>query len=187
MGELRGRIVFIAVLGVVAVAIGALAGRANLPDGGAVAEAPVTTDPRPTDPTVKVHVSGMVVAPGVVDVAPDAIVADAIDAAGGLRQGALVDQINLAAPVSDGDQILVPGPTGEGAEGVVIEPGSQIISLNRATAADLETLPGVGPVLAERILLHREQNGRFETVEDLLEVPGIGEAKLAAIRDLVRP
>jgi competence protein ComEA len=135
---------------------------------------------------VPVHVSGLVVAPGVVDVPADAIVADAIDAAGGFQTGALVDQINLAAPVSAGDHIVVPGPgteadnPGDGGE-------SGPISLNRATPAELEELPGVGPVLAERIASFRESNGSFEVVEDLLEVPGIGEAKLAAIRDLVRP
>jgi competence protein ComEA len=127
----------------------------------------------------------MVMSPGVVDVAPDAIVADAIDAAGGLRAEALVDQINLAAPVAEGDQIVVPGPGSD-----IPDPGLSgdgIIGLNRASVAELETLPGVGPVLAERIVAFRDQNGGFETVEGLLEVPGIGEAKLASIRDLVRP
>jgi competence protein ComEA len=61
------------------------------------------------------------------------------------------------------------------------------LSLNQASSKDLESLPGVGPVLAERIVSFRDDNGRFESVEDLLEVPGIGEAKLEAIRDLVRP
>lgn len=127
----------------------------------------------------------MVVAPGVVDVAEDAIVADAIDAAGGLLAGALVDQINLAAPVTAGAQIVVPGPEADVAG--VPAGGEGLVSLNQATAADLETLPGVGPVLAGRIVSFREEDGGFETVEDLLQVPGIGEAKLAAIRDLVRP
>jgi competence protein ComEA len=63
--------------------------------------------------------------------------------------------------------------------------GNGLISLNQADAAALEALPGVGPVLAERIIAHREERGPFQSVEDLLEVPGIGEAKLASIRDLV--
>jgi len=178
--------VFLAILGLLAVAIGAFAGRTtglSAPVGSAAA---VTTAPT-SGSMVKVHVSGMVVAPGVVDVAPDAIVADAIEAAGGLRSGALIDQINLAAPVSPGDQIVVPGPVAGGVDAAVSETGDGLISLSRATASDLETLPGVGPVLAERIISFREQNGGFDVVEDLLEVPGIGEAKLAAIRDLVRP
>ena len=113
-------------------------------------------------------------------VAPASIVADAIEAAGGLRPGALVDRINLAAPLRSGDQIVVPGP------GALVESSEGgPLALNRASANDLEGLPGVGPVLAERIVAYREQNGPFTEVEDLLQVGGIGEAKLASIRDLV--
>ncbi|MGH3650908.1 MAG: helix-hairpin-helix domain-containing protein [Acidimicrobiia bacterium] len=181
---MRGRTVVMLILGVVAVAVGALAGRGTLraPSHPGPEVTPVTAS---FVETVAVHVSGLVVAPGVVHLAADSIVADAIDAAGGLLPGARVDQINLAAPVADGDQIVVPGP-GEGGEAGP-EAGDGPLSLNRATATELETLPGVGPVLAERIVAFREANGRFEVVEDLLEVSGIGEAKLAAIRDLVKP
>lgn len=179
---------FAAILGVAAVAVGVLAAHVVGSDASPSVSPVDATSPARPESTVRVHVSGMVVAPGVVDVTPDAIVADAIDAAGGLRPGALVDQINLAAPVGAGDQIIVPGPADdEGSGGGDGGASDGLISLNRATAADLETLPGVGPVLADRIVAFREQNGRFETVEDLLEVPGIGEAKLAALRDLVRP
>lgn len=190
MGESPVRLGVIAGLAVVALIVGGLLGRATplSPPVGQVAGSADANegveDPSPAD-TIRVHVSGMVVAPGVVDLAPGAIVADAVDAAGGLQAGAVVDQINLAAPVSDGDQVVVPGAGGDSmpAQGQ----GDGILSLSRATAAELETLPGVGPVLAERIVSFREQNGGFDTVEDLLEVPGIGEAKLGAIRDLVRP
>ena len=131
---------------------------------------------------IEVHVAGWVVSPGVVTIADGTIVADAIAAAGGLRTGARSDLINLAAEVASGTQIVVPGPDeaghGPAADGLIV--------LNRATAADLEALPGVGPVLAERIAAFRESNGPFAQVEDLLQVPGIGEAKLASIRDLVR-
>ncbi|MCZ6505246.1 MAG: ComEA family DNA-binding protein [Actinobacteria bacterium] len=131
--------------------------------------------------SIDVHVAGWVVSPGVVRVAPASIVADAIEAAGGLRPGALVDRINLAAPLRSGDQIVVPGP------GALVESSEGgPLALNRASANDLEELPGVGPVLAERIVAYREQNGPFTEVEDLLQVGGIGEAKLASIRDLVR-
>ncbi|MEE8488792.1 MAG: ComEA family DNA-binding protein [Acidimicrobiia bacterium] len=131
--------------------------------------------------SIDVHVAGWVVSPGVVRVAPASIVADAIEAAGGFRPGALVDRINLAAPLRSGDQIVVPGP------GALVESSEGgPLALNRASANDLEGLPGVGPVLAERIVAYREQNGPFTEVEDLLQVGGIGEAKLASIRDLVR-
>ena len=131
--------------------------------------------------SIDVHVAGWVVSPGVVRVAPASIVADAIEAAGGFRPGALVDRINLAAPLRSGDQIVVPGP------GALVESSEGgPLALNRASANDLEGLPGVGPVLAERIVAYREQNGPFTEIEDLLQVGGIGEAKLASIRDLVR-
>ena len=131
--------------------------------------------------SIDVHVAGWVVSPGVVRVASDSIVADVIGAAGGLRPGALVDLINLAAPIRSGDQIVVPGP-----DAMAGSSEGGLLALNRASANDLEGLPGVGPVLAERIVAYREQNGPFTEVEDLLQVGGIGEAKLASIRDLVR-
>lgn len=182
MGEKRGRLAVVAVLAVTAVAAGALLAR--------ISTGPSTTTSHPvgtiesTRETMAVHVSGMVVSPGVVDVAADAIVADAIEAAGGLLSGALIGHLNLAAPISAGEQIVVPGPNDAGpAEGG----DDGVLSVNQASATELESLPGVGPVLAERIVSYREANGRFDAVEDLLEVPGIGEAKLEGIRDLVRP
>jgi competence protein ComEA len=183
MGDVRGRVVVVAVLAVVAVSAGALAGRmpVSVP---ASSPAPEMASEQVPEGTVTVHVSGMVVSPGVVDVPHDAIVADAVAAAGGLASGALVDQINLAAPVAPGEQIVVPGPM-EATEGGNSDTG--VLSINRASESDLESLPGVGPVLAERIVSHRETNGRFDAVEDLLEVPGIGEAKLEAIREHVEP
>jgi len=133
-----------------------------------------------------VYISGWVTSPGVVQMTEGAIVADAVAAAGGALEGALLDEINLARPLIEGDHVQIPGPgdsiaapTGGG------EGGDGLISLNQADASLLEDLPGVGPVLAERIVAHREANGPFETVEDLLEVPGIGEAKLAAMRDSI--
>lgn len=134
-------------------------------------------------PTVEVHVSGWVVSPGVVSVPEGAIAADAIEAAGGLLPGALIDQLNLAAPVRAGEQIAVPGPADAVYDAGM---GDGLVAVNRATSTDLQALPGVGPVLADRIVAYRDANGPFTRVEDLLDVPGIGEAKLAAIRDFVR-
>jgi competence protein ComEA len=183
MGEIQGRVVVVAVLAVIAVSIGALLGRVPVSPSPPSSQ-PVTSHQLGPEETVAVHVSGMVVSPGVVDVPAGAIVADAIEAAGGLLPGALADQINLAAPVGPGEQIVVPGPTSPGTDSGEAD---GLLSINQASATELETLPGVGPVLGERIVSYREANGRFETVEDLLQVPGIGEAKLEAIRDLVRP
>lgn len=148
-----------------------------------------TKAPASAEPSgIEVHVAGWVNQPGVVTVTEGSIVADAIVSAGGLRPGANAEAINLAAPVGPGDQIVVPGPDGGGdGLGVATGTGDGQLSLNQATESELETLPGVGPVLARRIVDFRETHGRYETVEDLLEVPGIGEAKLASLRDLVRP
>jgi competence protein ComEA len=138
----------------------------------------------PDDDSIEVHVAGWVDSPGVVSLADGSIVADVIEAAGGLRIGAQATAINLAAPLSTGQQIVVPGP-----DEVSSSPGgsTSLISLNLASAEELQVLPGVGPVLAERIVAHRETVGRYEQVEDLLDVSGIGESKLASIRDLVQP
>lgn len=188
MGEMRGRIPVLASLAVVAVSVGGALGSLDPPAQSAPVGDTAAASTTTTRGMTRIHVSGMVRAPGVVDVPEGSIVADAIAAAGGLRADAVVDRINLAAPVADGDQIVVPGPGDQvevGSAGQAEDGGP--ISLSSATAAELETLPGVGPVLAERIVAFRDQSGRFDEVEDLLEVPGIGEAKLAAIRDLVRP
>jgi competence protein ComEA len=134
---------------------------------------------------ISVHVSGWVVNPGVVEIPELSIVADAVTAAGGARSGAGLEAINLAAPVMAGDQVVVPGPGEVNVTGSVAGTSDGHISLNGADATQLQDLPGVGPVLAERIVAYRDANGPFQTVEDLLDVPGIGEAKLAAMRDLV--
>ena len=164
-------------------AVAALAGF-GIGIGGRTQAPPV--EARSSDTTsgvFEVHVAGWVVNPGVVTLEEPAIVATAINRAGGLRPGANSSAVNLAAPVYAGEQIVVPGP--EAQSNSATDGG--LVSLNNATQSDLETLPGVGPVLAARILQHRETQGRFETVEGLLEVPGIGEAKLASLRDFVRP
>jgi competence protein ComEA len=128
--------------------------------------------------TVTVHVAGEVSEPGLVRVEPGSRVADAVAAAGGLLATADAAGLNLAAPVVDGQQVVVP------AQGSVASPADDgRVHLNTAGAADLEQIDGVGPVLAARIVEYREANGPFLAVEDLLDVAGIGEAKLAAMRD----
>lgn len=112
--------------------------------------------------------------------------ADAIAAAGGLRPGAETSAVNLAAPLRDGEQIVIPGPASSGpvpGGGSSATDSEGRVRINLATSIELETLPGVGPVLAARIIEFREERGPFTTVEDLLDVPGIGEAKLASLRD----
>lgn len=142
-----------------------------------------------TAPDLLVHVSGWVESPGLVSVGPGARVGDVLAAAGGALPGARLEELNLAGMVADGEQLVVPGPGGSTPErqSVPEAPDGHAgpIHLNSASAAELETLPGVGPVLAERIVSHRQSQGDFSEVEDLLDVSGIGEAKLGSIRDLV--
>jgi len=136
----------------------------------------------PADYLIAVHVSGEVVAPGLVEVAYSGRVADAIAAAGGTTGAANLAAINLASPIRDGEQIVVPSRL----QPQVTETGvGDRVHLNTATASQLEEIPGVGPVLAARIVSIRSELGAFQSVEDLLDVPGIGEAKLAAMRDMV--
>jgi competence protein ComEA len=153
--------------------------------------APDAPTPAPPQPVV-VHVAGAVVAPGVHRLPPDARVIDAIEASGGLTPDADPAAVNLAAPVADGSQIYVPrvgevpppAPAAVAAGGGAVSDG--LVDLNTADARALEELPGIGPATAAAIIDHRERHGPFTSVEGLLEVRGIGEAKLAALRDLVR-
>jgi competence protein ComEA len=139
---------------------------------------------------IYVHVGGAVKRPGLYRLARGSRVDDAIRAAGGVLEDANLDALNLAAKVKDGDKILVPTRNGE-AEAQATGSGAsdpsqgQLVNLNTATAADLDTLPGIGPALAQRIISYREQHGGFRKVEDLLDVPGIGPAKFDELRDLV--
>lgn len=138
-----------------------------------------------------VHVLGEVADPGLYILAADARLVDALAAAGGTSDAADLRAVNLARQLSDGEQIIVPkqgeqdaqspggtGGTGGSADGK--------IDLNTADQAALETLPRIGPALAQRILEWREENGRFRSVDDLLAVSGIGEKMLVGVRDKVR-
>jgi competence protein ComEA len=127
-------------------------------------------------------------------------VEQAVTAAGGPRRDADLSQVNLARPLVDGEQVVVPRPgqpaapaavaagsaVGPGAGPAAPAPGSSPVDVNTATLAELDTLPGVGPVLAQRILDWRAQNGRFTSVDELGEISGIGDAVLARLRPLVR-
>lgn len=163
----------------------------TVPDPAAGSDAP---DGEPA--TILVHAAGAVVHPGVYSMAPGARVSDLLAVAGGPRPEADLDRVNLAAPIADGSRVYVPergedpppvvagdAPSGSSG-GAPVDPG-QTVNLNTATASELEALPGVGPATAAAIVEHRERTGPFASVDDLLEVRGIGEAKLAALRDRV--
>jgi len=151
----------------------------------------VTTTTAPPPPIV-VHVSGAVVQPGLVEVPAGSRVADAVRAAGGVRPPVDLAGVNLAQVVADGVRVHIPAP-GEPMPAVAAPgqlggdaAGGLPLDLNRATATELERLPGVGPSTAAAIITHRNRVGRFGSVDELLDVPGIGPAKLATIRSSVR-
>ncbi len=147
--------------------------------------APVMLQPAASDDVhITVHVAGEVALPGLVVVAGDARVADAVAAAGGSTRGADLTAVNLAAPLQDGEQIVIPSAR-DGERELSAVDGDGRVRVNRASATELEALPGVGPVLAARIAAYRDEHGPFRTVEDLLDVAGIGEGKLATLRDAV--
>ncbi|WP_302389837.1 ComEA family DNA-binding protein [Eggerthella sinensis] len=146
---------------------------------------------------IAVHVGGAVAEPGVRELDEGARVQDAVDAAGGFAEGAARDALNLARVLVDGEQIVVPtldevaaaASGGAGESGTATLQGATTaggkVNLNRATAAELDALPGVGPSTAEKIVADREANGPFGTVEDLKRVSGIGDKKFADLADLV--
>ena len=143
-----------------------------------------------TPATVLVHVAGWVRHPGVFELPEGDRVVDAIEAAGGPRRGADLGALNLAAMLVDAQQVLVPKRGRPEAAGTAPSPGTSgasgdLVNVNTATAADLETLPGIGPVLAEAIVAYRDEHGPFTSVDQLEDVSGIGPVTLGEIRGLV--
>ncbi|OAH09576.1 ComEA family DNA-binding protein [Streptomyces jeddahensis] len=162
--------------------VGAGAARGALPDGGGAA--------------IVVDVSGRVRDPGIHELPAGSRVADALRAAGGVRPGTDIGGLNRARLLVDGEQVVVGGPPGAMTGGPVA-PGAAgagsgaapagPVSLNTATAEQLDTLPGVGPVLAQHIIAYRTQHGGFRSVDELREVNGIGDRRFADLQNLVRP
>lgn len=173
------------------------------PSMAATAPAGIEPSTAPVPAGSMVHVAGAVRHPGVYELGPGARVVDAVEAAGGALADARLASVNLARPVTDGEQILVPdeddappppavasgrGASSPGAGGAGVPggavPGGQV-DLNTADQAMLDTLPGVGPSTAAKIIADREANGPFASAEDLRRVSGIGEKKFEALKDLV--
>jgi competence protein ComEA len=133
-----------------------------------------------------VHVLGAVEHPGLYVLDLDARLVDALAAAGGTTDDADLASVNLARLLADGEQIVVPVVGAAQNQPGAAAPADDLIDLNTADQTALESLPRIGPALAERIIAWREENGRFQSVDDLLAVPGIGEKLLEAIRDGAR-
>jgi competence protein ComEA len=149
----------------------------------------IELSPPPTPAPVRVHVNGAVIDPGVYSLPSRSIVQDAIEAAGGLTSVASIENINLASPLQDGQLIYIFSSDEPSTESSHTPPSSNTtiprININTADASDLERLPGIGPSLAGKIVEFRQLNGTFETVEQLLEVSGIGPSKLEEIKDYI--
>lgn len=165
-------------------------------------------DPRHTEPQVIVHVVGAVLAPGVYTLVIDARVIDAVSAAGGPTDQAQLDAMNLAAPISDGQRLVVPtlaevrsgdyqapaavrapdSPTSSHSTDTPAgsSSGDNRIDINTAGEEELTRLPGIGPAIAAAIVADRAQRGPFASVEELIRVRGIGPAKLSALRPQAR-
>lgn len=177
------------------------------PSAGSSGQGPAASSVAPATssapPIVVVDVAGRVRRPGLYRLPAGSRVDDALRAAGGALAGVNLNSLNLAAKVADGQQIPVgiagsaPGAVagaaggggspggGAGSAGGVGAGAGGLVDLNTATIEQLETLPGVGPVLAQRVLDWRSAHGRFATVDQLNEVPGIGDVKFAALKRLV--
>lgn len=187
----------------------ASAGDVADPGGPGAASPAGGGDPTASPSALVVQAAGAVLHPGVYRLPAGSRVDDLVRAAGGVRLDADLDRVNLAAPVHDGERVWVPRVSEEVAPPVIaggavpspVAPGggagggadagspgepAAVIDLNTATAEQLDTLPGVGPVTAAAIVAHRDEHGPFGSVDDLLDVRGIGEAKLEQLRPLVR-
>ncbi len=198
----------VVLVGIVAAVVAAVGVWREAPRAEPVADLPVqvTTTAAAAAPsavtavepeTLVVAVAGKVRRPGLVQVAPGSRVADVLEAAGGPLPDVNLSGVNLARKVSDGEQVAIgvpPAPdagpaTGGGSGGSGLSGGSgpvRPLDLNAATVEQLDALPGVGPVTAQRIVEWRTRNGRFATVDQLRDVEGIGERRLGQLRELVR-
>lgn len=162
-----------------------------------------TTPPEPTATPgpMRVYVNGAVAAPDVYELPPGSLVADALEAAGGWTAEANTAVVNLAQSLTDGAQVYVPSQDEEAAvPAVVVESRTTsldvledtgatssggLVNINTATAEELDALPGIGPSTAQKILDYRDENGRFNSIEEIMNVSGIGEAKFNSVKDLI--
>jgi competence protein ComEA len=167
-------------------------------DGGGASAAPAVTPLRVSAPArpaaaklLVVDVAGAVRRPGLYRLRSGSRIDDAIAAAGGVTAKAQLDAVNLAAPIADGEQVIVPG-RGAGGVAAASPPAagsspSAPLDLNTATLEQLDGLPGIGPVTAQKILDYRQAHGAFHSVAELEGVPGIGAGRLAQLKGLVIP
>ena len=157
---------------------------------------PIVLRPAPTAAPIAVHVIGAVPRPGLYNFLEDVRVQDAIDAAGGLLAEADANSLNLAALLEDGQQLVIPYKAGSEPIETVNLPSSEtatpapnsgedLVNINTATLEELDTLPGIGLTTAQKIIDYRTVNGPFSTIEDIMNVSGIGPATFEDLKDLI--
>jgi len=177
-------------LGAVALVLALVLASRFLRDAGTASVTPAPAAPAraaPAAPLV-VDVVGAVRRPGLYRLQQGSRIADAVARAGGATAKAELQLVNLAAPLADGTQIVVPARATVGAPGATAAGApAGPVHLNTATLEQLDALPGVGPVTAQKILDYRQQHGAFSSVDELDAIPGIGPARLDQLRDLVAP
>jgi competence protein ComEA len=181
----RALLIAVAALALLAVAGRTLAGAGTATEQPAAALVP---ERAAAMPPLVVHVAGAVRRPGLYRLAEGKRVADAVARAGGATASADTAAINLAAPLADGMQVIVPRRVTAAGGGGPDGPATPArISLSSASAAELDELPGVGPVTAQKIVDYRAAHGGFRSVDDLDAIPGIGPARIEQLRDLTTP
>jgi len=144
-------------------------------------------------PKIKIYITGEVVSPGVYELEENSRVEDAIHAAGGLTDKAILTNVNLAYVLEDASKIYIPNSNDNEISEVITNGMSnttsmsknQKININKANAQDLENVPGIGPSTAEKIITYRNENGKFSSIDDLKNVTGIGEKKFESIKDYI--
>jgi competence protein ComEA len=179
--------------GALRLAVVLVLGARHLPGAGTASQAapaPVAAVRADAGPALVVHVVGAVHRPGLYRFSARSRVADAVARAGGATRHADLTLINLAAPLADGTQVVVPvkappGAGGTSAGGATAPAGP--VHLNVATLEQLDSLPGVGPVTAQKILDYRQKHGAFSSLEELDAIPGIGSARIEQLRDVAAP
>jgi len=170
--------------------IGLLAAAGILLAAGKPHSSPVLLLPTPALTNLTIDISGAVVRPGVYNLPPNSRIQDAIQAAGGFSEDAVVEILNLAAELADGQKIVVMAegevalPVGGTERSIPIEVNG-LININTATVDQLDTLPGIGPAKAGDIITYRQNNGAFDKIEDIQNVSGIGPATFENIRNLI--
>lgn len=194
-------VIVVIVMGAIAWSLSSSSHGISIEKAEASVEAAAQTEEQPVSEVVYVHVAGSVMRPGICKLEAGARVAQAIEAAGGFSEDAATESVNLARTVEDGEQIVVastdalasageaggmPGVQADTATAPQASAASESkVNINTASEAELQTITGIGPSKAAKIIAYRESNGMFKTVDDLINVSGIGQKTLESIRDQV--